>query len=90
MGEALEQAAFEFVTKQGDSLTVAGQAGLGELGSLAKTYDSGDVFRARAEAALVMSAIEKLAETSSTADVESADAFGGVEFMSGERKQIHV
>jgi hypothetical protein len=90
MGDALEQAAFEFVTKQGDSLLVARHPGLGELGSLAKAYDSGDVFRARAEAALVMSAIEKLAQASSRANVQSADAFGGVEFVAGERKQIHV
>ena len=36
----------------------------------------------------MVSAVEKLPEASATADVESADAFRGVEFVAGERKQI--
>src|SRR6266403_2402690 len=55
---------------------------------LAKADDARDVFRSRTEAALVMAAIKKLAQTRATANVESADALWTVELVSGEGEQV--
>ena len=60
------------------------------LRSFAEAYDSGDILRPRARTPLMMAAIEKLAQASAAADVESADAFGGVELVAGKRKKVDV
>src|SRR6266853_660731 len=61
-----------------------------DFGCFAEAHNSGDVFRAGTEAALVMSAVEKLAQTGSATNVQSADALGRIQCMSGNREQIHA
>ncbi len=87
---ALEQAAFEFVAQCRDSVRVAREGIARDFRGFAEADDSGDVFRAGAEAALVMAAVEKLAEARAAADIESADAFWCVELVAREREQIDV
>src|SRR5690349_2045670 len=59
-----------------------------EFGGFAEPDDSGDIFGAGAETALVMAAVQKLLESRAAADVQSADAFWRVELVSREREQI--
>src|SRR5262249_40432316 len=54
----------------------------------AETDDACDVFGSGAEAALMMPAVEKLLNTRAAADVESANAFGAVDFVRRERKEV--
>src|SRR5262249_55023242 len=50
--------------------------------------DAGNVFSARAEAALVVPAVEQLLNASASANVQGADALGAIYFVCGERKEI--
>src|SRR5581483_4285611 len=84
------EALFELVAKRGDARGVLSERIARELGGFAETDDSGNVFRARTEAALMMTAIEKLLEPRAAANVESADSLRSVEFVRGEGKQIHA
>src|SRR5208283_4042708 len=88
LSDALQQAVLEFVAQGRDAFCIVGKRGLGDFRGFAEAYDSGDVFRAGAESALVMAAIEKLTQASAVADVERADAFGGIKLVAGEGKQI--
>ena len=58
-----------------------------EFGGFAEADDAGNVFCAGAEAALVVAAVEKLAQASAAADVESADSFGCVELVAGDGRE---
>ena len=71
-------------------LRIAHKRVLCELRCFAESYDSSDVFRPGAEATLMVASVEKLAQASSASDVERADAFGGVELVTREGKQIYV
>ena len=87
---ALEEAALQIVAQRGDARCVVLERCGGEFGGFAKTDDACDVFGAGAEAALVVSAEEELSQRSATADVEGADSFGAVNFVSGEGKQVDL
>src|SRR6266849_5793612 len=69
LGNALQETLLQFVAKCGDAPGVFGERVVGDFCGLAEAYYAGDVFRAGAEAALVMSAVEKLAQPRSTAHV---------------------
>src|SRR6266446_3550058 len=69
LGNALYETLLQFVAKCGDAPGVFGERVVGDFCGFAEAYYAGDVFRAGAEAALVMSAVEKLAQPRSTAHV---------------------
>ena len=88
--DAFEQAAFELIAQRGDAGAVGRERLLREFGGFAEADDAGDVFCTGTEAALMMAAVEKLLDFCAGADVESADAFGAVEFVRGKREQVGV
>ena len=90
IGDACEDALLENVAQAGDARGVRFEREAGEFSGFAEADDASDIFGAGAEAALVMSAIEKLAEARAVFDEESANAFGGVELVAGEREQIKL
>ncbi len=61
-----------------------------DLRGFAEADDAGDIFRARAEAALVVATVEELAQASAAFDVESADTFGCVELVAREREKVEL
>ena len=81
---------FQRVAEAGDARGVLFEREPGEFGGFAEADDAGDIFGAGAEAALVMAAVEKLAEASAALDEERADAFGGVELVAGDREKIEL
>ena len=90
VGNTGEDALFERVAQARDARGIFFAREAGEFGGFAEADDAGDIFRARAEAALVMSAIEKLAETRTALDEERANAFGGVELVAGDGEKIEL
>src|SRR5437879_7694851 len=90
MRNALQKALLQFVAKSGDALRIFGERLARDCRGLAEAHDAGDVFRAGAETALMMAAIEKLAQTRSAADVERADSLGRIQLVAGEGKQIQL
>jgi len=56
----------------------------GDFGGFAEAHDAATFFRAGAEATLVMSAVQQLAQSRSATDVQRANSFGGVEFVAGK------
>ncbi len=87
---ALEQAALQIVAQRGDADGVLGEGCGGEFRGFAKTDDACNVFRAGAEAALMVSAEEEMAQRRAAADIEGADPFGAVNFVSGEGQQVNL
>src|SRR6266849_2889019 len=69
LGNALQETLLQFVAKGGDTMGVFGERVAGDFGGFAETYDAGNVFRSGTKTALVMSAVEKLAQTSAAAHV---------------------
>ena len=59
-----------------------------EFGSFAEADDAGNVLRARAETALMMAAIKKLAKPRAATDVQRANAFRCVKFVTGNGEQV--
>ena len=90
MRDTVEQAALELVAQRCDLLRVDEQGVARDFRGFAQAYNSGYVFRTGPESALVMATVKKLADACAAANVESADAFGPVEFVAGEREQIDV
>ncbi len=84
----MQQTLLQFVAKGRQTLDVFCERVAGDFRGFAESHDAGDVFRTRTEAALVMSAVEKLAQTSAAADVQGANAFGRINFVAGEGKKI--
>jgi len=80
----------QFVSKRGYAPGLFGERLVRDLRGLAESNDAGDVFRAGAEATLVMAAVEKLAQTRSTADIERADTLGRIQFVTGNREQVDL
>src|SRR5712664_3263595 len=87
---AVQETLLQAVAEGRDALGVFDERLARDFRGLAEPHNSGDVFRAGTEAALVMSAVEKLAQKGSATNVQSADALGRIQFMSGNREQIHV
>src|SRR5215472_10298188 len=83
-----QQAAFEFVSQQGDARGVFFECSARELGGFTEADNAGDIFRTGPEATLMMAAVEKLAQTRAATNVESADTLGCVELVAGDREQI--
>src|SRR5204863_2623295 len=90
MRNELEQALLQLVAERGDATGIFRERLARHFRGLGESHDAGDIFRAGAETALVMAAIEKLAQTRSTADIERADSLGRIQFVAGNRKQIHL
>ena len=90
MRNALEEAELQIVAQRGDPRCVMFERRGGEFGGFTKTDDACDVFGSGTEAALVVAAEEELSERSVTADVQGADSFRAVNFVSGEGKQIDL
>src|SRR5690348_5532166 len=88
MGNALEQTLLQFVAKRGDALSIFCEGLARDFRGLAESNDTGDVFRAGAETALVMTAVEKLTQTRSTADIKRADSLGRIQLVAGEGQQV--
>ncbi len=78
------------IAKKGDTLGIRRERPARNFRGFAEAHDAGDVFRAGSETALVVSAIEKLTQTSSTADVKGADPLWRIQFVAGDREQIHL
>jgi hypothetical protein len=78
IGDAADDALFESVAEAG------------EFGGFAKADDAHNIFCAGAEAALVMAAVEKLAEARAALDEERANAFGRIELVAGDGKKIEL
>ena len=81
---------FESVAEAAGAGGVFFEREAGEFGGFTEADDAGDIFGAGSEAALVMSAIEKLAKAGAAFDEQSADAFGCVELVAGDRKKIEL
>src|SRR2546425_4949563 len=90
LGNALQETLLQFVAEVGDTPGVFCQRFAGDSGSFAKPHNSRDVFRAGAEAALMMAAVEKLAQARAAANEERADSLGAVKFVRGKREQIEL
>src|SRR5882762_9815058 len=88
LGNAVQQTLLQFVAKGRHALGVFCERVAGDFRGFAEAYDACDVFCTRAEAALVMSAVEKLPQTSAAADVQGANAFGRINFVAGQGKKI--
>jgi len=87
---ALEEGSLEIVAQRGDPRCVMFERCGGELGGFTKTDDARDIFGSGTEATLVMAAEKELAQWCATTNVEGANSFGTVNFVSGERKQIDL
>ena len=85
---ASEQFVLEFVAERGNALGVFRERNASELYCLAEADDAGNVFSAGSDAALVMSAVEKLTKTCAATNVKCADAFGRVELVAGDGEKI--
>jgi len=90
IGDAGQDSLFESVAQAGDARGVIFERQAGDFGGFAEADDAGDIFGARAEAALVMAAVEKLAEARAALDEKSADALGRVELVAGDGKEIEL
>ena len=86
----IEHTAFETIAKSGDARGVGSERMTRKLGGFSESNDAGDIFRARAEAALMMSAVNERIEARAGADIERANTFGSVEFVAGNREEIHA
>jgi hypothetical protein len=67
--DTLHETLLKFVAESGDAPSVFRERFPSDFGGFAESHDASDIFCAGTEAALVMSAIEKLAQTRSAADV---------------------
>ena len=88
--DAGEDALLERISEVRDTHSVFLEREAGEFGGFAQADDAGDIFGARTEAALVMAAVEKLAEARAALDEERANAFGGIELVAGDGKKIEL
>ena len=87
-GTRSQQRVLQGVAERGDALGVFRQGCFRDFRSLSQADDSGDVLGAGPEAALVMTAVEELAQARAAADVEGADALWSVELVPGKREQV--
>ena len=90
VGNAREEPLFEPIAQSGDAGRVQRKRSKREFGSFAETDNAGNIFRAGAEAALMMAAEEKLAKTCAALDEERANSFRGVQLVAGEGKQVQL
>src|ERR1700676_1479193 len=86
LGNAGQQALFEVIAEGTDALRVFHERVSGDFGGFAEGDDAWHVFGAGAVAALVMAAVEELAELGAGLYVERPDTFGSVDFVAGERE----
>ena len=66
------------------------EGGAGEVCGGGEAYDAGDVLGVGPEAVFVAGAAQEGFEVGALADVEGADAFGGVELVSGAGQQVDM
>src|SRR5260370_39959811 len=90
LGNAVQETLLQAVAEGRDALGVFDERLASDFSGLAEAHNAGDVFRAGTKAALVMTAVKKLAQTCSATNVQSADALGRIQFMSGNREQIDL
>src|SRR5215470_3149026 len=87
---AVQKAVLELIAERAKALGVLCKQSLRNLSRFAEADDTRNVFGARAEAALMVAAVEKLAHTGSSTDIKRAYAFGGIQLVAGNGKQIDV
>ena len=86
--DVVEQAVFQLVAQGAHPGVLLGHFGGGQLAGLAQADDGGDVFRAAAPAMLLVSAVQEGDEGRALADVEDADALGGMELVAGDGEKV--
>src|SRR5260370_10265260 len=89
LGNAVQQTLLQFVAKSRFAPRVIRQRLASDFRGLAEAHDARDVLRPGTEAALVMSAIEKLPQARSTADIQGADSLWRIEFVPGNGEEIN-
>jgi hypothetical protein len=62
----------------------------GERASGTEADDVGNVLGARAQAVLVARAVDQRVKRGARADIERADALGGIELVAGHGEQVHA
>src|SRR5882762_1341773 len=85
---AVQQTLLQFVAKGGDAPGVCCETLAGDFCGFAESHNPGDVFCTGAEAALVMSAVQKLPQARSAADIQGADSLWRVQFVAREGEEI--
>ena len=90
MGYPTQKTVLELIAERAQALGVVRERVASDLGGFAEADDAGNILRARTNSALVVAAIKELLQTSSAANVERANALGGIQFMAGKRKQIQL
>ena len=89
VGDQAQEVGFEGVAARCQGGEVGGVR-LRELAGAGEAGDVGDVFGAAATAALLVAAVEVGAQGGAAADVEDADALGGVHLVAGEGEEVDV
>ena len=74
IGNAREESLFKLIAEGGDAAGVSFERQTCELGGPAEPDNAGNIFRAGAEAALMMAAEEKLAKTRAALDEQRSDS----------------
>ncbi len=87
---ALNKGVLQRVAQCRDALGVFSERCLRDLRSFSQTDDAGDIFGARPEPPLVMSAVEQLPQSRAAADVQSAYPLWRVKLVAREGEQVEV
>jgi len=88
LGNVTQQTLLQSVAKGGDALGIFGERFAGDFGGFAESHYAGDVFGAGTEAALVMPAVQELAQTRAAAHVQGTDALRGIQLVTGDGEEI--
>lgn len=86
---ARQQAGFQPVPQFANARVLVVHVASGQLAGFAQRNDGGHVFRSPAAPAFLVPADQKGRKLGALADVEHADSLGGVEFVAGQREEIH-
>ena len=78
------------MAERGQALGVVRERVASDLGGFAEADDASNILRAGANSTLVVAAVKQLRQASPAANVERANALGGIQFMAGKRKQIKL
>src|SRR5699024_9173339 len=90
VGDILQNAVDQPVAQGGEAAGIFGQLRNGQFDGGSQAHDAGQVFRARAQAALLRAAEDQVGDLHALADVERADALGRVELVAGKAEHVHV
>ena len=90
VGDILQNAVDQPVAQGGEAAGIFRQLRNGQFDGGSQAHDAGQVFRARAQAALLRAAEDQVGDLHALADVERADALGRVELVAGKAEHVHV